>query len=134
MSRHTLYKLASVAALALLPLACRDLGTGPKYPVDKPADPLARTMELGIDPKLATLAPGEGLQFEVTLRGAHTIPKGQPFIWESSDPSVAAVDGQGRLNALEPGEAVITVRYGEYEADAMIEVLTPSDGHWHDNH
>jgi hypothetical protein len=134
MRRIAILRLASVAALALIPLACNDLGTGPDYGSDASQDSSALTNMLRVDPDVATLDVGDVLQLEATIRQRFKpFRGGDPLTWESSDPSVAAVDGEGRVQALGPGEATITVRYWQYEADVMIQVITPYDDGWVDN-
>jgi len=42
------------------------------------------------------------------LLDAQTDPAGGTLLWSSSDPTVAAVDGEGCVTPVSPGEAVIT--------------------------
>ena len=121
MRRIVIYRLASVAALALIPLACNDLGAGL---ANKIAD--ESTTGISITPNAASLAVGDVLQLEVTVRDPFKeIPEDVPFIWETDDPSVADVDSEGRVEASEPGEATITLRYWQYEVYVLIEVDPP---------
>ena len=55
-----------------------------------------------------------------------TLPVADPFKaeWSSSDPSVATVDGAGRVTAITPGTATITVKSGWREASVSIKVPT----------
>lgn len=126
MRRIVIFRLASVAALSLIPLACNDLGTEPEPPRHAPQIPYALTDGLWVDPDVSRLDVGDVLQFEVTVRDRdRVIPDDLPFIWESTDPSVASVDGEGRVEAHAPGRVTITLGYRQYEADVMILVRTP---------
>ncbi|MBR4208455.1 MAG: Ig-like domain-containing protein [Lachnospiraceae bacterium] len=51
-------------------------------------------------------------------------------IWSSSDETVAVVDNNGLVTAIEAGSAVITARTsdGDYEAECEIEVFVPVSG------
>ena len=45
--------------------------------------------------------------------------------WESSDPTVATVDGSGTVSAVGKGQAVITAKVGEKQADCIVTVDAP---------
>lgn len=45
--------------------------------------------------------------------------------WRSSDVTVAAVDEDGRVTAIEPGEAVIYAKVGDFEVSCEVKVTAP---------
>ena len=49
-----------------------------------------------------------------------------PLVWRSENPSVAQVDQNGRVTAVDPGQAVITVSAGDLEASMLLWVTSPS--------
>mgnify|MGYP006282890201 CR=1 FL=1 len=61
-------------------------------------DPLP---DLAIDPQTAEIRAGSTLQFNVSNGTA-------PFTWESSDPDVASIDGNGLLTTLKGGIVEVT--------------------------
>lgn len=46
-------------------------------------------------------------------------------VWTSKDPAVAAVDGNGKVTAVEPGTTIITVAIGDIEASCAVTVVAP---------
>lgn len=73
-----------------------------------------------LSPEKATLTAGES----VTLTAAFT-PSTATYpaaVWFSSDPSVAVVDGTGRVVGLKPGSAVITVSRGSAQDSCAVTV------------
>lgn len=51
-------------------------------------------------------------QVQATLRGLDNRVLNRPLAWESSNSNVARVDSTGRITAVAPGTARISVRYG----------------------
>jgi hypothetical protein len=49
--------------------------------------------------------------------------QGRPLSWTSDDPSIALVDGDGRITALRPGATSVRVRYGTLTGAVQIRVL-----------
>ena len=50
------------------------------------------------------------------------------MVWSSSNESVATVDANGQITAVAPGNATITVTYGEISADCAVTVEGKQDG------
>ena len=61
------------------------------------------TNSFSISPTSIDLFPGEEKTITVTD------PKERSLTWESSDPSIATVDGKGKVTAVAPGKVTITV-------------------------
>jgi len=56
-------------------------------------------------------------------------PEGKPLIWSSSNPSVATVDGSGRVTPVAEGEAMITVTLAnDAGTSAACGVLVAAEG------
>ena len=70
-----------------------------------------------------TLETGEGFDLVATVKPDNAT---DPAVtWTSSDPSVASVTENGHVEALQPGQAVITAKAGEKEATCAVTVNAP---------
>jgi uncharacterized protein YjdB len=79
-----------------------------------------------VSPSQATLTVGDQLALGVQVTDAFgTVLTGRPVSFESSAPSVAAVDGQGTVRALSAGTSTITVR-SEGRAGTMQLTVRPT--------
>lgn len=74
-----------------------------------------------------TLEPSQSFQLSASV-----VPEDashSELSWTSSDPSVAAVDGTGKVTALKPGNALITVSVEEgFSKTCMVIVEIPANG------
>jgi hypothetical protein len=108
--------LTAVVATAVL-AACGD-GTGPRVPTEVEVDPQTISMETSDTVRV---------QAVVVDQSGHPytqIPTGYQVTWSTSAPFVAEVE-DGLIQALRPGQAIITVRAGDL-APAQIQVtVTP---------
>jgi len=79
-----------------------------------------------VSPSSLGLPVGEtaGLSAMVVDRNGHPIPTGG-FKWSSSKPSVASIDGSGRVTGITPGSAQITAVSGSTSGKATLEVWSP---------
>jgi hypothetical protein len=104
--------LTVVVATAVL-AACGD-GTGPRVPTDLEVDPQTISMETSDTVRVqAVLVDQSG-------RAYTAIPMGYEITWSTSAPLVAGVE-DGLIQALRPGQAIITARAGDL-APAQIQV------------
>ena len=74
---------------------------------------------VSVYPAEIQLAPGAVRQLEATVTPDSA---DQTVKWESSDPSVAAVDDNGLVTAKAAGEAAITATAGNYKAKCVVTV------------
>lgn len=76
----------------------------------------------------AALSYGMTAKSEVAaLRGRKAF-RDASLQWSSSDPEVATVDEQGRIRAVEEGEAIITVAWGALSRSCPVKVYYPLKG------
>lgn len=78
-----------------------------------------------VDPPKLVLGSGQSRALRVTARDAAGQRMQRTPRWESSDPIVATVGGDGRVVAKDSGLATITARIGEKFASATVTVLAP---------
>lgn len=106
--------LSGAAVLALIVTACGDSGTGP------PA-----IGSITVSPPEATVDVGESLDLDATALD----PEGRPlpglaFEWSSSNPSAIRVD-DGRVTALDRGEATVTATAHGETGEAAVTARLP---------
>lgn len=117
---RTLGALSLVSLIALM--GCDD---------SDPTDPVAEATQIAVSPETIAFT---GIGASETLRGfafdasGHYVP-GAPMTWSSSNVDVATVDAFGRVEAIGPGEAVITVTSGNLTAEAVVTVPDPTHPH-----
>lgn len=81
---------------------------------------------VALSPETLTLEAGKSSQLTVTFQPAGAT--NQNVTWESSDPSVATVDENGRVRAVAEGTAIITVTTADGGFTATCEVtVTPKN-------
>ena len=78
-----------------------------------------------LDPQQFVLSRGQSRSLRATARDAAGKRIQRTPRWESSDPLVATVGGDGRVVAKDSGLATITARIGEKFASATVTVLAP---------
>jgi uncharacterized protein YjdB len=71
-----------------------------------------------------TIHRGETETLQVTYTPENTTDN-KTVNWSTSDPKVATVDGSGKIQAVEKGQAIITARVGEQEAHCTVTVDVP---------
>lgn len=82
-----------------------------------------------LEPETLTLPVGDTYTLKATLTPEDASETG--LRWTSSDPSVATVDAEGKVTAIAPGAAVITVTtaVGGY-TDSCVVTVTPHTHQW----
>jgi hypothetical protein len=103
----------TVAAAAAVLTACGD-GTGPRVPTGVDVDPRTVSMETSDTVRV------QAAVLDQAGRPYTQIPTGYQVTWSTSAPLVAAVE-DGLIQALRPGQAIITARAGDL-APAQIQV------------
>ena len=75
-----------------------------------------------VEPETLTLAPGETFSLTVTVQ-----PEDADYVldFSSNNEDVATVSAEGEIAAVAEGEAVITVKAGNFSATCTVTVLTP---------
>lgn len=105
----------SVALILLAVAACDDAGTTAPGPV-----PFTVT----VTPETGVLAPGDVVLVDITVRDDRGRPvTGPTFTLATDDPSVAVVDGAGRVRALAPGVTRLRASVPGLEGWARVEVV-----------
>ena len=106
---------AARCALAAALLALSACGGGGSEEADPPAPPAGTAAAFQLLPaRLALVEGDEGLAIAVGSPGA--------LVWSSSDPAVATVDANGRVQALAKGSAVISATAGASVAATTLTV------------
>lgn len=102
----------SLAVVGMV-LACEDVTVSP-----------VAVASLDISPPQLTLTPGESRQLSIQLRdgNGNELPQ-RPLTWSTTDAAVAEVDGEGRVTAIAPGAADITVRSAGVDASTQVNVV-----------
>jgi len=72
-----------------------------------------------VSPASATIEEDETIQFTASDFGPGKIH------WESSDESVATIDGNGKAEGVSPGTVTIEAKKGNNEAKATLTVVSP---------
>jgi hypothetical protein len=79
----------------------------------------AKVATIAVMPQAPNVRAGDAIAFEVTLRDATNHPlQGRKLAWRSSDPSVLAIDANGRAVGAKAGVADVTV-----ECDGVTKVV-----------
>src|SRR5690606_3420014 len=104
--------------------ACRD------NPVDPAQTELRLELRRGDLPfEEETIAPGSTLQLNATLfNAAGTEQNLSGASWSSTEPSIATVDGNGRVTALQTGTTRIVVTAGTRADTGFVNVADPVTG------
>lgn len=80
---------------------------------------------IDLSPTPVGLAPGESVQIEVSAEDANGHSIARPSLtWKSSHPSIATVNSNGLVTALNEGQATITATSDAASAGATVTVLT----------
>ena len=74
--------------------------------------------------KETTIHRGEAETLQVTYDPSNTTDD-RTVSWSTSDPTIAVVDGNGTISAVEKGQAVITAKVGEKQANCTVTVDAP---------
>ena len=88
----------------------------------KQAERIAVT-SITLDQTSLTLKPEETATLVATVKPDNATDK--TVTWSSSDPDIAAVDDNGKVNATKIGSAKITARAGEKTAECSVSVCIP---------
>jgi hypothetical protein len=75
-------------------------------------------------PATAALRPGNTTQFAAQVLGPNGSIPGLPVTWTTGDPTIATVDGTGRVTAAGLGRTTVTARYGAITQSSGITVST----------
>lgn len=114
-------------AWAWIPFAaiCVLIGSGcSKKNVTGPIVPLPPLASVTVSPRTDTLLVGQNLALSATARDTLGVVVGNvPFMWNSTDPAIATVDGNGRVHASSEGTAEIIVAAGGRSDTATIAVI-----------
>lgn len=78
-----------------------------------------------IEPELASLEPGAGIQFQASPCSARGIPVNELVVWETSDPGVLTVNSDGWGLAVGDGTARVVARCQTVEGVALVRVQLP---------
>ncbi len=107
---HSFKSVLTVSALTLV-VACN--GNSPSAPA---------VGQLSVDPATVSTLSGQSVQFSVTDADGAVVTVG--VSWNSSNPSVAMIDGSGRMTAgFAAGAAVITARAGAAVGEGEVNVV-----------
>jgi hypothetical protein len=107
----------AAAAAALLLTACGD-GTGPRVPSAVEVEPQTVAMET------SDTVTVQAVLVDQAGRPYATLPPGYEITWSSSAPLVADVEN-GLIQALRPGQAIITARAGELDPAPIQVTVSP---------
>ena len=80
-----------------------------------------------LDKTTAEIHKGESITLNITYNPANTTDD-KTVTWKSSDASVATVDANGKVTAVNVGTAVITATVGNYSAECTVTVDAPLKG------
>lgn len=86
--------------------------------VDHLEDPLVDE-RIDVAPKQIALMPTQSSQVTATYFNSYGMEEQANFIWTSSDPQVASVDGIGVVSAKKSGQAIITASYNSVVSEAV---------------
>ncbi len=114
--RFTVRRFACLLGLGLGAAACDDVSVSP-----------VGVASIDITPRQVELAVGTMIQLTATARSADgSAVAGTPMEWQSSDPTLAVVDGSGRVTGLGPGAVAITASGGGAVGSAAVRVDLPA--------
>ncbi len=93
---------------------------------EAPDDPI---VAVTVSPSATTLTTGQGADLEATAWTASgaSVPS-TAFVWTSTDPEVASVNGAGRVTALSTGTTTIRAVGGGHEGSAQVSVQDSGGG------
>lgn len=92
--------------------------------VDVPDDGEVSVRAITLRPSSVELEPGESAELtaEATYANGSTRPVSDRVTWQSSDPAVVTVAASGRLDAVDPGTAIITATLADVSGRASVTV------------
>lgn len=96
-----------------------DEGASGSTVTEEPAEP--PTVYLSIEDAPDQIAVGEECRLSYALKNSDA-----DVAWSSSDKSIAAIDGNGKVTGITPGMVQITATAGDVRATVMITVVQPS--------
>lgn len=121
MHQQTPRKAASWAtlAIALAVLGCGDAATGPD------PDPIPQLLSVSVESSIATvIAVARTAQLTATVTDSDGDVVSAPgMTWQTSDADVAAVNGNGLVTGVGPGQAVISAKHGGATGSLSIAVI-----------
>jgi len=121
----------SLVALLLTGLAACGGGSGGGSPTTPtPVTPAPTVASLSISPAtdLVTIQGAVALSATATMSDGTT--KAASGTWASDAPSIATVDGTGKVTGIAPGQATVTVTYENVKATRAIRVVPDYQGSW----
>lgn len=93
---------------------------------DQPIEVTVGSYSVSVTPGSATVAPGETVQLEATVRDAdHDIVADARVQWASLDPHVASASTAGLVSAHAAGEIQVVAAYAGAAAATLVTVRTP---------
>ena len=105
----------------LLIASCSKDKDEPNVPVGPDEPTTVAVTGVSINKTSVTLLEGNTETVTATVSPEDASDKG--VTWKSSDPSVATVDSSGKITAVAPGEAVITVTTTDGEKTATVKIV-----------
>lgn len=86
-----------------------------------------------LEPEVVTLAPGERIQLDPLFldEGWDILPEDPGLIWRSSDEAVVRPLGEGWVEALKGGDAMVRVVYKGWRAEARVRVTPEGRLAWY---
>lgn len=107
-------KILCAAALCLAALAATSCKTDKETVYITPDDGISR---FTVSPLKVTMGCADDVEFLVAVRPGNTA-----YTWESSDPSIAYVDENDHIVALEVGEVELTATAGDYSQTIPVSI------------
>lgn len=117
--RMTKWLLAAMTGLLIA--SCSKDKDEPNVPVGPDEPTTVAVTGVSINKTSVTLLEGNTETVTATVSPEDASDKG--VTWKSSDPSVATVDSSGKITAVAPGEAVITVTTTDGEKTATVKIV-----------
>lgn len=117
--RMTKWLLAAMTGLLIA--SCSKDKDEPNVPVGPDEPTTVAVTGVSINKTSVTLLEGNTETVTATVSPEDASDKG--VTWKSSDPSVATVDSLGKITAVAPGEAVITVTTTDGEKTATVKIV-----------
>ena len=117
--RMTKWLLAAMTGLLIA--SCSKDKDEPNVPVGPDEPTTVAVTGVSINKTSVTLLEGNTETVTATVSPEDASDKG--VTWKSSDPSVATVDSSGKITAVAPGEAVITVTTKDGEKTATVKIV-----------